>query len=114
MLRVWVKNGGRDAAERFESELQNAIEILRDPSHVRMLPGSELSSLVKDAGFDIEKQTTWDKPREFEEWMGIVNDASRAPPPRARWCGRWPTLVCRPESDCRWKGTRSGFSTAGI
>lgn len=66
-----------------ESELQNAIEILRDPSHVRMLPGSELMSLVKDAGFDIESLTTWDKPREFEEWIGIVNDPSRVPPLRS-------------------------------
>jgi ubiquinone/menaquinone biosynthesis C-methylase UbiE len=66
-----------------EAELQNAIEILRDPSHVRMLPGSELTSLVRDAGFAIESMTTWDKPREFEEWMGIVNDASRLPPLRA-------------------------------
>jgi ubiquinone/menaquinone biosynthesis C-methylase UbiE len=66
-----------------ESELQNAIEILRDPSHVRMLSGSELTALVKGAGFVIESRATWDKPREFEEWMGIVNDASRAPPLRA-------------------------------
>src|SRR5437879_3543772 len=66
-----------------EAELQNAIEILRDPSHVRMLPGSELTSLVRNAGFAIDSVTTWDKPREFEEWMGIVNDASRAPPLRA-------------------------------
>src|SRR5258706_6220883 len=66
-----------------EAELQNAIEILRDPSHVRMLPGSELTSLVSGAGFAIESLTTWDKPREFEEWMGIVNDASRVPPLRA-------------------------------
>jgi ubiquinone/menaquinone biosynthesis C-methylase UbiE len=66
-----------------ESELQNAIEILRDPSHVRMLPGSELTALVKEAGFAIEQLTTWDKPREFEEWMGIVNDASRVSPMRA-------------------------------
>jgi ubiquinone/menaquinone biosynthesis C-methylase UbiE len=66
-----------------EAELQNAIEILRDPSHVRMLPGSELTALVRGAGFAIESLTTWDKPREFEEWMGIVNDASRVPPLRA-------------------------------
>jgi ubiquinone/menaquinone biosynthesis C-methylase UbiE len=66
-----------------EAELQNAIEILRDPSHVRMLPGSELTALVRQAGFEIETATTWDKPREFEEWMGIVNDASRVPPLRA-------------------------------
>jgi ubiquinone/menaquinone biosynthesis C-methylase UbiE len=66
-----------------ESELQNAIEILRDPSHVRMLPESELTSLVRDAGFAIESLTSWDRPREFEEWMGIVNEASRVPPLRA-------------------------------
>jgi ubiquinone/menaquinone biosynthesis C-methylase UbiE len=66
-----------------EAELQNAIEILRDPSHVRMLPGSELTFLVKEAGFAIESLLTWDTPREFEEWMGIVNDASRVPPLRA-------------------------------
>ena len=66
-----------------ESELQNAIEILRDPSHVRMLPGSELTALVREAGFAIEHLATWDKPREFEEWMGIVNDALRVPPLRA-------------------------------
>src|SRR5258706_13868570 len=66
-----------------EAELQNAIEILRDPSHVRMLPDSELAALVGGAGFAIESLTSWDKPREFEEWMGIVNDASRVPPLRA-------------------------------
>lgn len=66
-----------------EAELQNAIEILRDPSHVRMLPGSELTFLVKEAGFAIESLLTWDTPREFEEWMGIVNDASRVQPLRA-------------------------------
>lgn len=61
-----------------EAELQNAIENLRDPSHVRMLPLSELSSLVTSAGFEIVARTTWDKDREFDEWMGIANDAQRA------------------------------------
>jgi SAM-dependent methyltransferase len=66
----------------LESELQNAIEILRDPSHTRMLPAAELASLVEGAGFAIEACATWDKPREFEEWMGIVNDPSRVAPLR--------------------------------
>ena len=63
--------------------VRHAIEILRDPSHTRMLPGTELTSLVKGAGFEIESQTSWDKPREFEEWMGIVNDPARVPSLRA-------------------------------
>jgi ubiquinone/menaquinone biosynthesis C-methylase UbiE len=65
-----------------EAELQNAIEILRDPSHTRMVPAVELASLVEGAGFTIEARTNWAKPREFEEWMGIVNDPWRAQPLR--------------------------------
>jgi len=89
IFRVLVRGGRFVIADVIssevaaESELQNAIEILRDPSHVRMLPGSELTSLVQDAGFAIESLTSWDKPREFEEWMGIVNDPARAPPLRS-------------------------------
>lgn len=66
-----------------ESNLQNAIEQLRDPSHVRMLPASELDACLARAGFRDLQHTTWDKSREFEEWMGIVNDPHRAKPIRA-------------------------------
>lgn len=65
-----------------ESALHNAIEVLRDPSHVRMLPASELVSLVTAAGFAILEQTTWDQPREFEEWAAIVDDSRRIAPLR--------------------------------
>ena len=51
-----------------EAALQNAIENLRDPSHLRMLPAT---------GFEILDRSTWDKTREFEEWMGIANDGLR-------------------------------------
>jgi ubiquinone/menaquinone biosynthesis C-methylase UbiE len=65
-----------------ESHLQNAIERLRDPSHVRMLPASELDARVARAGFRDIAPATWDKRREFEEWMDIVNDPARAEPIR--------------------------------
>jgi SAM-dependent methyltransferase len=65
-----------------ESGLQNAIERLRDPSHVRMLPASELDACVAQAGFGDLAPTTWDKQREFEEWMDIVADPVRAEPIR--------------------------------
>jgi ubiquinone/menaquinone biosynthesis C-methylase UbiE len=65
-----------------ESNLQNAIERLRDPSHVRMLPAAELDAAIARAGFEDIERTTWDKDREFEEWMGIVNDPTRAEPLR--------------------------------
>ena len=65
-----------------DSRLQNAIERLRDPSHVRMLPASELDARVAHAGFRDLEPATWDKRREFEEWMDIVNDPARAEPIR--------------------------------
>jgi ubiquinone/menaquinone biosynthesis C-methylase UbiE len=63
-----------------ESALQNAIETLRDPSHVRMLAPSELLSLVEGAGFQVDARSTWDKPRELDEWMGIINEPERVGP----------------------------------
>jgi SAM-dependent methyltransferase len=65
-----------------ESSLQNAIERLRDPSHVRMLPASELDACMTQAGFEDIEGSTWDKDREFEEWMGVVNDPTRTEPLR--------------------------------
>jgi ubiquinone/menaquinone biosynthesis C-methylase UbiE len=65
-----------------ESALHNAIEILRDPSHVRMLPVSELSALIEGAGLAIRHQDTWDEAREFEEWARIVDDPQRVAPLR--------------------------------
>jgi ubiquinone/menaquinone biosynthesis C-methylase UbiE len=65
-----------------ESNLQNAIERLRDPSHVRMLPATELDNGLTRAGFQILDHSIWDKPREFEEWTGIVNDPDRIEPIR--------------------------------
>jgi hypothetical protein len=70
------------SADALESELQNAIEVLRDPSHVRMLPAGELATLITAAGFAIDRQTTWDQPRKFEEWAAIVDDPGRMAPLR--------------------------------
>ena len=69
-----------DDAEK--AALHNAIEVLRDPSHVRMLGAGELSALVDGAGFVIQSQDVWDQPRELEEWLAIVGDPRRAAPLR--------------------------------
>ncbi len=65
-----------------ESELHNAIEILRDPSHVRMLPESELLDAIGAAGLVVQQHTQWHEAREFEEWVRIVNDPDRVSPLR--------------------------------
>ena len=65
-----------------ESSLHNAIEQLRDPSHVRMLAPSELAAGLARAGFRDIAHSTWDMERELEEWLAIVNDPARAAPLR--------------------------------
>ncbi len=88
MFRVLKPGGAAVIADVTASEdpkeaaLQNAIEIIRDPSHVRNLPDSELLGSVRGASFTIAEQSTWDKWREFEEWMGIVNEPQRVGPLR--------------------------------
>ena len=88
MYRV-LKPGGRAVIidvivsnDAEEASLQNAIETIRDPSHIRMLPEDELFSRVKDADFVIQKISGWDKDREFEEWCKIANDPQRIEPLR--------------------------------
>lgn len=65
-----------------ESRLHNAIERLRDPSHVRMLPASELEAGAQRAGFRDLQSATWDMSRELEEWFSIVSDPARVEPIR--------------------------------
>jgi ubiquinone/menaquinone biosynthesis C-methylase UbiE len=88
MLRV-LRPGGIvaiadvvSAEEPDKSELQNAIEVLRDPSHVRMLPRSELTAMIVRSGATIERQETWNMAREFEEWAGITAHPERIAPLR--------------------------------
>lgn len=64
------------------ADLHNAIEILRDPTHIRMMPPAEIDGLIADAGFQPVTVETWDADRHFNEWMGIVNEATRAGPLR--------------------------------
>jgi ubiquinone/menaquinone biosynthesis C-methylase UbiE len=66
-----------------ESDLHNAVERLRDPSHVRMLPVSRLVADMTSAGFqNVERSAPWDMDRELEEWLAIVDDPARVEPVR--------------------------------
>jgi len=88
MARV-VKPGGRIAlADIVSSEdaapaqLHNALEILRDPSHTRMLALSELLALAQSAELKLVDQKCWEQHREFGEWMKIANAPQREAPLR--------------------------------
>jgi len=65
-----------------ESALHNALERVRDPSHVRMLPKSELLAYVRDAGLEIEATTGWTNHHELDEWLKIANAPDRDRPLR--------------------------------
>jgi ubiquinone/menaquinone biosynthesis C-methylase UbiE len=65
-----------------ESTLHNAIERLRDPSHVCMLPASAFDTAVRRAGFRDVEAMAWDMDRELEEWLAIVDDPARVEPIR--------------------------------
>ena len=86
MARV-LKPGGRmvtvdvmASEDEAEAALHNALEILRDPSHVRMLPRSELQKHLENAGLRVESCTTWVNHREAGEWMKITNAPERIGP----------------------------------
>jgi len=70
-----------DVAE--ESTLHNALEVLRDPSHVRMLPRGELTSILQDLGLRQVSSLAWTNHRGFDEWLRITNAPERIAPLRA-------------------------------
>jgi ubiquinone/menaquinone biosynthesis C-methylase UbiE len=63
-----------------DAALHNALEILRDPSHVRMLPKSELQRALAESGLALESSINWTNHREFHEWMKITNAPERIAP----------------------------------
>lgn len=86
MARV-LKPGGRcitvdvtSAEARDDGDLHNALEIIRDPSHVRMLPRTELHRQLGEAGLQVDQCVTWVNHREFTEWMKIVSAPERIGP----------------------------------
>lgn len=70
------------SANADEARLHNALEALRDPSHVQMLTEDDLERLVTSVGFRIDTQLHWKQPRRFEEWAAIVADARSLEPLR--------------------------------
>ena len=66
-----------------EAELHNALEVLRDPTHVQMRPVSDLRRVLESLHLTITAEERWDQPREFGEWLSITNAPARVAPLRA-------------------------------
>jgi ubiquinone/menaquinone biosynthesis C-methylase UbiE len=88
---IWrvLRPGGRlvvvDIVSTDQTEtsvLHNALERLRDPTHVRMWSRDELLDMLAAAGFCVQHQVSWGQERRFGEWARIVDDAARMEPLR--------------------------------
>ena len=63
-----------------EAALHNALETLRDPTHVQMLSASRLLELLKASGLRITSKVTWEMKRDYDEWIRITNASERVKP----------------------------------
>jgi ubiquinone/menaquinone biosynthesis C-methylase UbiE len=63
-----------------EATLHNALETLRDPTHVRMFSPGDMLELIKTAGLRITSTSTWEMKRDYEEWIRIANAPERVKP----------------------------------
>ncbi len=86
-VRRVLRPGGRlvaadiiSVSDPQRAALHNAVERLRDPSHVRFYPEEELVSQLQAAGFSVEYEDSWQQERSFDEWAAIVADAMRTEP----------------------------------
>jgi SAM-dependent methyltransferase len=96
-----------------EAKLHNAIERLRDPSHVCMLPASELDGSISRAGFRIAEHATWDMHRELEEWLPS-STIRRVLNQSARSSARLRRRAARRGSACRSKTAGWSSFIAGV
>lgn len=85
-----------------EAMLHNALEQLRDPTHIGMMSSEALRGAIEAAGFTLQDEQSWRQRRRFDEWAAIVNDPARTAPLRhliralaRRGSGGWLELEAR-------------------
>ena len=70
------------SANGEESALHNALEQLRDPTHVHMFSRPECLAALRAAGFGAILEESWQQQRSFTEWAKIVSVPGRTEPLR--------------------------------
>jgi ubiquinone/menaquinone biosynthesis C-methylase UbiE len=88
-LRRVVSKGGVlvlgdivSSEDTASAALHNALEQLRDPSHVRLLSEPDLVALVENAGFEVVAMESWENDKTFSEWAAVVSEARSVEPVR--------------------------------
>ncbi len=81
-----LKEGGRlvlgdtlSSEDPQKSRWHNRLERMRDSSHVKMYPLTELRAMIEQADFQIEDVAEFEDERDFETWMKTIS-----PPPAVR------------------------------
>ena len=67
-----ARNGAAESVREFDADVNNAIEIARDASHVRTFRPAELRELAASAGLRIARGEPGARPRSFDDWMQIA------------------------------------------
>ncbi len=86
VVRVTHRGGKVVVADVVSSEneeeavLHNALETLRDPTHVWMVSPSKMLELFQSNGLRITSTVTWEMKRDYEEWIRITNAPERVKP----------------------------------
>ena len=70
------------SADPEAARLHNALEELRDPSHVRLLAETELITAIERAGFRVDSIEAWENRKTFTEWAAVVSEARSVEPLR--------------------------------
>ena len=86
VVRV-IRHGGKvivadvvSSESEEEAALHNALETLRDPTHVWMFSPTDMVGLIEKAGLRIASSSTWEMKRDYEEWIRITNAPERVKP----------------------------------
>lgn len=86
-IRRVLKPGGlllvadiTSAADEKAAGLHNALETLRDPSHIKARCEKALLEMITGAGFGIMEAVSWKRERTFPEWAAITGAPERAGP----------------------------------
>ena len=67
-----ARNGAAESVREFDADVNNAIEIARDASHVRTFRPAELRALAERAGLRVKRGEPGARPRSFDDWMQIA------------------------------------------
>lgn len=63
-----------------KAKLHNALETLRDPTHVQAWSNGALIEMIEAAEFALDAVAEWLKPRTFDEWIAITSAPERVGP----------------------------------